>query len=193
MKKTEIFEKELALIKEPLYKQFVEDLLDFVPGYFFEIPASSSGKYHPWYSLGYGGLLRHIKAAVKLAEDLLGLEQNKELSDHYHDHIIAALILHDCWKQGTTASGHTENIHPLISADQVTAMCNSPKYSIPNLGRENRLKLFEFASKVATLIECHMGQWNADGLLPKPFTPEAEFVHMCDYLSSRKYLIIEVE
>lgn len=193
MKKTEIFEKELMLIREPIYRHFVEDVIEFVPSYFFEIPASSSGKYHPWYALGYGGLLRHTKAAVKLAEDLLNLEQNKGLSNQYHDHIIAALILHDCWKQGVNRSGHTENLHPTIAANMVSSMLDNPNYSICNSRDDSKMGLIGFASKVATLIESHMGEWNADGQLPKPFTPEAEFVHMCDYLASRKYLIVEVE
>lgn len=38
-----------------------------------------------------------------------------------------------------------------------------------------------------------MGQWNADGKLPIPDEYITYFVHMCDYLASKKYLIVDVE
>ena len=50
---------------------------------------------------------------------------------------------------------------------------------------------------VAKAIESHMGPWNTDyngnEILPKPKTKYESFVHMCDYLASRKYLNIEFD
>jgi hypothetical protein len=41
-----------------------------------------------------------------------------------------------------------------------------------------------------------MGQWNYDSytkkeVLPKPKTAEQRFVHMCDYLASRKFIDVK--
>ena len=51
---------------------------------------------------------------------------------------------------------------------------------------------------LCSLIESHMGQWNKDNytnkeILPKPVTKLQRFVHMCDYLASRKFLDVQFE
>ena len=50
--------------------------------------------------------------------------------------------------------------------------------------------------KVCSMIESHMGEWTYDNylkkeVLPRPRTAEQRFVHMCDYLASRKFLDVE--
>ena len=47
-------------------KDFAIVLLDNLPEYIWHVGASSTGKYHPAYSLGEGGLMRHQVAVVKL-------------------------------------------------------------------------------------------------------------------------------
>ena len=59
-----MFKPELGTIKSQVYSDFAEAAIISLPDYFFEIPASSTGKYHPSYALGTGGLVRHTKAAV---------------------------------------------------------------------------------------------------------------------------------
>lgn len=178
---SEIFKKEIGAIHNKDLAKAVADFLDErVPKYFYEVAASSTGKYHPWYSLGFAGLVRHTKAAVLIAVDLLSLEQNKHLPA---DNIIAALILHDTFKHGMTDTGHTEFIHPLIAGFELDIFADDN--DVPEL------------HDVADLIASHMGQWNVSKYdkseLPKPSTEAQKFVHMCDYLASRKYLTVEVE
>ena len=50
-RKTEEFGKELNLIGDAERRLFVSRCLENVADYFFEVPASSTGKYHPSYSL----------------------------------------------------------------------------------------------------------------------------------------------
>lgn len=50
-----VFSAELQLIKNQDLRAFAEYCLARVPEYFFTIPASSTGKYHPPFSLGRGG------------------------------------------------------------------------------------------------------------------------------------------
>ena len=181
MKGSDIFKKEIGAIHNKELANAVAKFLDEkVPEYFYEVAASSTGKYHPWYSLGYGGLVRHTKAAVLIAVDLLSLEQNRHLPA---DEIIAALILHDTFKHGYRDDGHTLFIHPLM------ASCELETYA----SEKDLLELKD----VAKFIETHMGQWNTSKYdvisLPKPETDAQKFVHMCDYLASRKYLTVEVE
>jgi len=70
MEKVEHFKNELEYIKDPKIREFTEKAIEDMPDYFFEATSSSSGKYHPSYALGNGGLLRHTRAAVRIAVEL---------------------------------------------------------------------------------------------------------------------------
>jgi len=182
MKHHEYFEEELKFFHSDKMRYLATKFLDEeVPEYFFHVAASSSGKYHPAYALGEGGLLRHTKAALKIAECLLNLEQNECLP---HDEIIMALMFHDSFKHGTKddTRDYTVFIHPMIAGE-----------IFESFALENGLNTT--AVHIANLIRCHMGQWNSpkDGSLfmPKPESSDEEFVHMCDYLASRKFITVE--
>lgn len=178
---------ELHLIKDYNLRVWVAHYLDnCVPDYFFIVPASSSGKYHPPYTLGVGGLVRHTKSAVQIAEELLKLEQNHTLNV-YHDEIIASLIIHDTFKHGVTDCGHTVFEHPNLSAEKFS------EFIIKNRAECS----IEQVNLICHLVRSHMGQWNTrEGdplILDKPITAEQQFVHMCDYLASRRNITVRVE
>ena len=68
----ENFKNELELIKDEKLRAFTEFYLsNRVPSYFWEIGASASGKYHPPFSQGNGGLVRHTKAVVYFCDELI--------------------------------------------------------------------------------------------------------------------------
>ena len=54
MNKSLVFEKEFNYIKNPKYVENVKILIDLLPDYFFKVAASSTGKYHPSFSLEIG-------------------------------------------------------------------------------------------------------------------------------------------
>ena len=60
------FEMELSYINDKKIKEALLKVIKLLPDYWFTIPASSTGKYHPEYALGDGGLLRHSKAAMRI-------------------------------------------------------------------------------------------------------------------------------
>lgn len=175
------FKKELDLIKNEEIRKSCEKVLEKVDAEFFVAAASSTGKYHPTYALGDGGLYRHTRAAVGIAASLLETEMYVNLFDEIErDFIICALILHDTCKSGIDwSSRYTKHEHPLLVEDLIRDTLDD----IDN---------GEFAFQVAPLIASHMGQWNttrwSDITLPKPETEAQKFVHMCDYLASRKFL-----
>lgn len=177
------FKTQLNLIKDDKLKSLLEVCLLAVPSYFYEMPASTTGKYHPAYALGEGGLVRHTKAAVKIADCLLSLEMYASLAQS-KDEIIAAIILHDTVKKGKDGNNYTTTEHPLDAANLFIETAKSCKY-------EN----MEQVERIAGMIRSHMGQWNTDRdgfeVLPKPFTKEQKFVHQCDYLASKKFITIE--
>lgn len=118
MKKSEVFNKELSLIKSDEVRNFVEDFLEQVPDYFFTTAASSTGKYHPNYALGEGGLVRHTKAATRIAYELFRINFFK-YNDIEQDLILASLILHDTYKHGKNGSKYTVTEHPVVAAQEV--------------------------------------------------------------------------
>ena len=186
MNKVEKFSKELDYIKNKIFKADACYLIDGLPDYFFEVPASSTGKYHPEYALGDGGLLRHTKAAVKIAYELLSnpliggkyTEEEKEL-------MLIALMLHDGLKSGKEKSKYTKVEHPLL-------VCQYIKENEHNLGMS-----VENMNFICDVIASHMGAWNKDfdgnEVLPVPKTKYQNFVHMCDYLASRKSILLNFD
>ena len=112
MNKVAILRKKIDFINDTMLHEFVEYCVEEAPDYFFTMPASTTGKFHPPYTLGEGGLIKHTKAAVKIAKDLLSLEQNQHLNA---DQIITALILHDSIKKGRGDSKYTVTEHPLYA------------------------------------------------------------------------------
>ncbi len=174
------FRKEIFYIKSPIIRRIVSDGVQNIPKYFFTIPASSSGKFHPQYALGNGGLYRHVQAVIIIANELFRMDRFK-FSQTQKDLIIGSIILHDGWKQGATESGWTEFEHPTIAARELWK-------SVATYDLFDKYYLFQICLNIAS----HMGQWNKDEktgrrLLP-PITKMQKFVHLCDYIASRKQL-----
>ena len=183
-KKTDSFKSEIAYIKNEKYKKGAKELIDLLPDYFFTVAASSTGKYHPLFSLGEGGLLRHTKALVRIGVELMNNESlNHKFTDDEKDLLIISMIMHDGLKHGREYSEYTKFEHPLIVCDYIKE--NKDKLSLDD-------KDIEFITKT---ISSHMGQWNtspySDVVLPLPKDKYQRFVHMCDYLASRKFLDIK--
>ena len=147
-------------------KSFTNEALSYVSEDFFCLPASSSGKYHPSYSLGLGGLVRHTAAALYFAEELFPLYK---FTRRQKDYVRAALILHDTQKPSKT--------HPI----EVKLILEPLRDQYP--------LVFD---RVISLVESHMGQWNYFGKFPEPKTELQKFVHLCDFLASRKEVSVEL-
>ena len=75
MNKVEKFEDVLQYIKDQTLKADACYLIDGLPDYFFEVPASSTGKYHPSYALGEGGLTREVRAINLIEKRLKEVEK----------------------------------------------------------------------------------------------------------------------
>lgn len=158
-----------------------------IPDYFYQVPSSSSGKYHPEDELEPGGLVLHTIKCVRVAETMARMYQ---LTKDELELAKTALLLHDTCKNGLTHdSGHTEFAHPLFAAENLLIEMSKEKHN-KYFNRDVR--------KVAKLIRPHMGQWNTnehepDIILPLPKTKLEKFVHECDYIASRKEFIIKVD
>ena len=118
--KSAVFEKEMDFINNPRYKESAKVLINLLPDYFFEVPASSTGKYHPSFSLGDGGLVRHTKAAVRIAYEMFNDESiTGAYSKNEKDLMMIALMMHDGLKSGLEKSQYTKFEHPLLVCDYI--------------------------------------------------------------------------
>ena len=185
MEKNEYFNKEYNYIKDSKKREDIKYLVSNLPDYFFEIPASSTGKYHPEFASTPSGLVKHTKVAVRIAYELLNNPGLNNFTDSEKDLIIMALILHDGFKLGKEKEKYTRVDHPLLAASYVKE--NKDKLSLNN----------EEIQLIASMISSHMGIWNKDfndnEVLPKLKDKYQRFVHMCDYLSSKKFLNVNFD
>lgn len=181
----DVFTVEMTYIRNLGLRDVVRKMLETCPKYFYEVPASSTGKHHPDYALGRGGLLRHTKAAVKIAVSLLENPGLHEFTAGERDIIIAALILHDTVKHGFVESQYSVLDHPLL-----VERLFKPEW-VDNSGDSN-VVLEGLIKTMFSCIRSHMGPWTKDRygreILPKPESEIERFVHLCDYLASRKFL-----
>ena len=183
MDRLDMFVEELEYIRDKSLKKALLNIINMLPEYFFHEAASSSGKYHPDYALGEGGLLRHSKAAMRIGYELL---ENPSIGDKYtsreKDLMLMSLLVHDGLKRGIEGEKHTRFDHPIIMANFIV-----DNYKEISLSEED-------AKFMGDVIKTHMGSWttdyNGNEILEKPKTKYQNFVHMCDYLASRKCLLV---
>ena len=185
MDKKEIFNNELKYIKNNRIKESAINLINLLPDYFFLVPASSGGKYHPSFAAGEGGLVRHTKAAVRIAHELLENHSVNNYTNDEKDLIILSLLLHDGIKCGNPKEKYTRVDHPLLASKFVK-------------DNKDKTQLTDTEIKyICESIESHMGEWNKDyegnEILPITKSKNSRFVHMCDFLSSKKFINIEFD
>lgn len=178
----------LDTIENEDIKEFAIVLLDNMPEYIWHVPASSTGKYHPAYSLGEGGLMRHQIAVVRFLNFFFELEQyNSKLTSREMDLMRVAGLVHDGMKSGSqeqfSKSKYTKFEHPMLMAIKVRETTGY----LPL----NELEL------IADAISKHMGQWNTDKkssiTLSKPSDKFSRMLHVADYLASRKCLTMDFD
>ena len=163
-------------------KNFAIELLNNFPKYIWEVGASSTGKYHPEYSLGKLGLMKHMIAVVRFVNFFFELEQySNRFDSRERDLIRLAALTHDGRKSGSQED---------FEKSKYT------KFDILSYKNKNFLPEDEI-KYVALLVTKHMGSWNTDKRskisLPKPDDEASELLHLADYLASRKCLTMSFD
>ena len=178
----EIYNTLLDTFENEDIKQFAIKCIEVAPEYFWHVPASSTGKYHPQYSLGESGLARHTIALVRILNHMFEVESvANQFTSRERDLLRVAGITHDMMKSGTQEdyekSKYTKFDHPILAAKMV--------WGIP--GEISDVE----KTRICRCIMSHMGAWNCDKrypniILPKPEDKYQIILHLCDYLASRK-------
>ncbi|MBQ4634283.1 MAG: HD domain-containing protein [Bacilli bacterium] len=184
MNKKEVFKTELANMKSTRIRKSAETFIEMLPDYFFTTAASSTGKYHPSFASGEGGLVRHTKVACYILNEILSTQTfGSDFSDDEKDLLLLAILIHDGFKHGVIEEKYTKHEHPLICA-----IC------LRNAKADLELTETEIEF-VAAAVESHMGEWNksnySDIELALPITQAQKLVHLSDMLSSKKILNVD--
>lgn len=158
-------DEEVASIEDTSIRLFTAKALERVPDYFWEAPASSTGRFHPLDTLGKGGLVLHTKRVAYLAEEI---GKAFKIEGVQVDVLRCAAILHDSFKNGVKDNGHTEEDHPLIV-----------RYQLKEL--ESETSHFD---EIMRAIECHQGLWGPKPLR-MPSKPLEWALHIADFVASR--------
>lgn len=175
-----VFEKELALIKDADVKGFVIDTFgEMCPQYFWFVSASVTSPRHPPICKISGGLVQHTKLAVTWADTFLDMAGIAE-RDHRYSRVIAAILLHDMMKRGATEDaletfGTHKNAtlsHGRYCAEQISIFMS-----------------VDSSTDILRAIALHMGRWTQDVTGPELYRLQHNDViritHLADYAASR--------
>jgi len=188
--KTNVLDEIIVKIENDDIKEFAEELLTTIPEYFYHVPSSSTGKYHPAYALGEGGLVRHTIALVRILNYTFEIDcMGSSWTSREKDLMRIAGLMHDTRKSGSQEdyekNKYTKFEHPLLAASVVRDYLGS------NIIPDTEIEI------IATAIESHMGQWNTSDrskvVLPKPSNKYQKIIHWADYLASRKDIEMRFE
>lgn len=178
MRNSEYFAQELAWIGNKAMRQFATEYVDLFPPYFEYKPASSTGKYHPTWGNGEGGLRRHTRAVMFWVHELA---DTYELTALEHDALLVAAVAHDAVKYGLPEKKFTDPCH-----DAVGAMFFS---------RFAKGKDLPHYKDIYLAIAEHMGQWGhypTRRHFPEDFSRLSQLLHVADMCGSRKGVRLDI-
>ena len=181
----EYFDYPMTLVNQRIM-ELVDEYFNKIPDYFYEVPASSTGKYHPSFDHGTGGLLRHTQMMCEILKEFQRMDEYKNLN--FFDMMVACL-LHDTFKNGYVDNNRTVASHAAIAADEFYDTYIYHKYSKEDLEETMGNVTYNYAPEldrrimdICGMIRTHMGSWGAI----KPQTDAEKLVHLADYVVSRK-------
>ena len=171
-----LFINELNDITEEKARKFAEILIENADDYFFEIAASTTGKYHPQFDLGDGGLVRHTRCVTFMAECEA---KSRMFSEHDTNLLIIAALAHDIKKLGDGSGQYTVGDHPKWASDYIMSTYDDNKGLLTK----------KDATTVSNIVLSHMGQWGEKDGMPLPKTELEKALQAADYIASRKELL----
>lgn len=188
-----VFNKALMLIKDDTLFDFAVFCLRKAPAGFYLKPASGSGKYHPAFAQGEGGLARHTNMTVEI---LMSLVDNKVVTDNWEandkgkDLMIVALLLHDVMKFGVSGEAkYATECHAEDAAVWIALLHD--QYMVARKPLASLLSTDD-VSVIMQLVQTHMGQWGNTcpfhtGEVDPAVGVMRKLVHLADFISSQQY------
>ena len=156
-------------------RKFAEELIANADDYFFTVAASTSGKYHPQFDLGDGGLVRHTRCVAFFAQcEAI----SRMFTEHETNLLIVAALAHDIKKLGDGKGKHTVDDHPRFAAEYIN-----------DTNKRTNLLSADDENILANMVYSHMGKWGHEKGMPLPETELEKALQAADYIASRKELL----
>lgn len=177
--KIAVFKKLLDEFETDEMRLYCEDMIKQIPDYIFEMPSSTTGKYHNKTQCLPHGQIYHIIMFGTILNYRLSLKCNQEKFKfpEQRDAMRCVPIFHDALKCGWDGGAYTVHEHPILAAEWVKTA--KVEHDISKKIKE----------AIADMCAAHSGQWTTSNksktVLPEPSNAMEIVIHECDYLSSR--------
>lgn len=174
----------IAEIEDQRLREYTEAAVSRLDPAFWHAAASATGKYHPAYDQGSGGLVCHTVMCAIYA--LSGIRRYGV--PHLCDVLLCSALLHDAWKNGEPWGRYTTKDHGATAARHMVE-----DWLVGFEDVESQIAIAAYA------VYHHMGVWSEpQGLDPFEFRPEndaqrdyaaaALILQEADYYSTRRFL-----
>ena len=177
--KIAVFRPLLDKFETEQMRLYCMDMIKQIPDYIFDMPSSTSGKYHNKTQCEPHGQIYHIIMFAEILNYRLALKCNQEKfkSATQRDAMRCVPIFHDAVKCGWEGSTYTVHEHPMLAGTWVREAI--VEHDIDEKAKE----------AIARMCERHSGEWTSSKkskvILPEPENAMEVMIHECDILSSR--------
>ena len=176
-------DQEIALISDEAIRTLTKEVFKRVPDYFWTLPASSSGKYHPLKDRGPYGCVYHTKDVIKFGL-VIADSKGSPVGTLLADKVICAAALHDVAKYTLDSKKHSDwtvKNHPDLAADLILSM-GSPYLVSFTPEKITTVSNYDMA-EISQAVRSHMGRWGT-------CQPQSELdwiIHLADNIASHNY------
>ena len=180
--KIAVFKPYLDKFETDDVRLYCADMIEHIPDYIFEMPSSTSYKYHNATQCKPHGQIYHAIMFAEIMNYRLALKGNMEKfkSPTQRDAMRCVPFFHDAIKCGLDGSIYTVHEHPMLAGKWVRE--TKVEHDIDDKIKE----------AIARMCERHSGEWTSSKkskvVLPEPENAMELFVHECDILSSRNHI-----
>jgi putative nucleotidyltransferase with HDIG domain len=174
-----------VLASPEVFKDIIAPVANGLCPEFFEVATSRTGKYHPDWANGSGGLVRHSVVVAHLCAKVYNAFYPDEKQEDL-DAVVLAGLFHDCGKGQEESNGPwTENStksHGIISARRFALVSGF-------LPPDVKLKHSELLDRATEAIRWHMLHWTKRGVMPmsqliREQSTDCIIVATCDNIAS---------
>lgn len=184
--KIAVFQPLLDKFETEQMRLYCTDMIKQIPDYIFDMPSSTSGKYHNKTQCLPHGQIYHIIMFAEILNYRLVLKCNQEKfkSAFQRDAMRCVPIFHDAIKCGWEGSTYTVHEHPMLAGAWVREAV--VEHDIDEKAKE----------AIARMCERHSGEWTTSKkskvVLPEPENAMEIMIHECDLLSSRNNIDMSI-
>ncbi len=184
--KVKVFAPVLEKFETEDMKIYCSEMIKLMHDYIFDMPSSTTGKFHNRTQCQIHGQIYHVLMFAEILNYILDLKyfKGKFKSPVQRDAMRCSALFHDSWKCNNGDSQYTVFEHPLLAGKWVRE--TKVEHDIDDKIKE----------AIARMCERHSGEFSTSKrskiILPEPENDMEAMIHMCDILSSRHNIDMDI-